>query len=115
MQSTDSLIQDYLAALRILDLEGLSVLGHDASVAYRRRILQRVAQLDKHSSQPAPGHAPNKKPWMHQAHQPIRGAPCASLRSVMPSPGPRVVAPFRCAPLRAESRCRPSAAVVPWR
>ena len=32
MQSTDSLIQDYLAALRILDFEGPSVLGHDATV-----------------------------------------------------------------------------------
>ena len=31
MQSADSLIQDYLAALRILDLEGPSVLGHDAT------------------------------------------------------------------------------------
>jgi hypothetical protein len=58
MQSTDSLIQDYLAALRILDLEGPSVLGHDATVAYRRRLLQRIVQLDKHSSNPLPGQPP---------------------------------------------------------
>ena len=53
MQSIDALIQDYLAALRILDLEGPSVLGPEATVAYRRRLLQRIAQLDKHSSNPA--------------------------------------------------------------
>ena len=39
MQSADSLIQDYLAALRILDLEGPLILGHDATAAYRRRLL----------------------------------------------------------------------------
>jgi hypothetical protein len=60
MQSADSLIQDYLAALRILDLEGPSVLGPETTVAYRRRLLQRVAELDKHSSNPA--QPPNKEP-----------------------------------------------------
>jgi hypothetical protein len=55
MQSADSLIQDYLAALRILDLEGPSVLGHDATAEYRRRLLQRIAELDRHSRNPAPG------------------------------------------------------------
>jgi hypothetical protein len=60
MQSVDSLIQDYLAALRILDLEGPPVLGQDATVAYRRRLLQRVAELDKRSSNPAPGLLPKR-------------------------------------------------------
>jgi hypothetical protein len=58
MQSIDSLIQDYLAALRILDLEGPSVLGHEATVAYRCRLLHRMAELDKRSSNPAPGLPP---------------------------------------------------------
>jgi hypothetical protein len=57
-QSADSLIQDYLVALRVLDLEGPSVLGADATVAYRRRLLQRIAEFDKHSNNPAPGHPP---------------------------------------------------------
>jgi hypothetical protein len=60
MQSADSLIQEYLAALRILDLEGLSVLGPEATVAYRRRLLQRVGELDKQSSNPAPGKPPKR-------------------------------------------------------
>jgi hypothetical protein len=58
MQSVDSLIQDYLAALRVLDLEGPSVLGYEATTAYRRRILQRIAALDRHSSNPASGQPP---------------------------------------------------------
>lgn len=53
MPSTDSLIQDYLAALRVLDLEGASVLGSDVTIAYRRLILERIAALDRHSSDPA--------------------------------------------------------------
>jgi hypothetical protein len=59
-QSTDSLIQDYLTALRILDLEGPSVLGPEATVAYRRRLLQRIAQLDRHAGNPAPGQPPKE-------------------------------------------------------
>jgi hypothetical protein len=55
MQSIDDLIQDYLAALRILDLEGPSVLGPDITVAYRRLLLARIAELDTHSSNHAPG------------------------------------------------------------
>jgi hypothetical protein len=62
MRSIDDLIQDYLAALRILDLEGPSTLGHDLSTTYRRTLLQRIAELDRHISKPAPGHAPNKRP-----------------------------------------------------
>ena len=62
MQSIDDLIQDYLAALRILDLEGPSALGHKTTAAYRRRILDRIAQLDTLSRNPAPGQPPNKKP-----------------------------------------------------
>jgi hypothetical protein len=60
MQSIDDLIQDYLAALRILDLEGPSALGQDTTVAYRRRLLQRIAELDKLSSNPAPGQPPKE-------------------------------------------------------
>jgi hypothetical protein len=60
MQSVDSLIQDYLAALRILDLEGPSILGHDVTVMYRRRLLERIAALDRHSSNPAAGLPPEK-------------------------------------------------------
>jgi hypothetical protein len=59
-QSADALIQDYLAALRILDLEGPSVLGSDATVACRRRILQRIAELDRHAKDPAPGQLPER-------------------------------------------------------
>lgn len=59
MQSIDSLIQDYLAAHRILDLEGPSALGHETTAAYRRRPLQRIVELDPLSSNPAPGHALN--------------------------------------------------------
>jgi hypothetical protein len=62
MQSIDDLIQDYLAALRILDLEGPSILGPDATTAYRRSLLERIAELDKHSSNPTPGQDPNKEP-----------------------------------------------------
>ena len=61
MQSNDSLIQDYVAALRILDLEGPSVIGRDATAALHRRILERIARLGKLSSSPAPG-LPPKKP-----------------------------------------------------
>ena len=60
MQSIDSLIQDYLAALRILDLEGPSVLGHETTATYRRRLLQRIVELAPLSSSPAPGQTPNK-------------------------------------------------------
>jgi hypothetical protein len=60
MRSIDDLIQDYLAALRILDLEGPSVLGSEATVTYRRTLLERIAELDKHSSNPAPGQPPGK-------------------------------------------------------
>jgi hypothetical protein len=57
MQSDDSLIQEYLAALRTLDLEEQSVLRSEVTVAYRRRrLLQRVAELDKRTSIPASGH-----------------------------------------------------------
>ena len=59
MRSIDDLIQDYLAALRILDLEGPSALGPEATVAYRRRLLQRIAELDTLSRNPAPGQPPN--------------------------------------------------------
>jgi hypothetical protein len=52
MQFIDDLIQDYLAALRILDLEGPSVLGRDITVAYRRLLLERIAELDKNASTP---------------------------------------------------------------
>ncbi|WP_348262623.1 hypothetical protein P8935_22860 [Telmatobacter sp. DSM 110680] len=45
MQSINDLIQDYLAALRILDFEGSSVLGSDFTVAYRRLLLARIAEL----------------------------------------------------------------------
>jgi hypothetical protein len=62
MQSNDDLIRDYLAALRILDLEGPSVLGQEATIAYRRRMLQRIALLEKLPSKPAPGQPPNKEP-----------------------------------------------------
>jgi hypothetical protein len=62
MQSIDSLIQDYLAALRVLDLEGATSLGQDTTAAYRRRLLEHIAALDRHSSNPAPGQASNKKP-----------------------------------------------------
>lgn len=55
MPSTDSMIQDYLAALRVLDLEGASALGHEAAAAYRRLLLQRIAELDRHGRNPAPG------------------------------------------------------------
>ena len=60
MRSIDDLIQDYLAALRVLDLEGPSVLGHETTVTYRRRLLQRIAELDRHSSNPAPGQPPKE-------------------------------------------------------
>ena len=53
MQSIDDLIQDYLAALRILDLEGASVLGHEVTVTYRRHLLQRVAKLDEQAPKTA--------------------------------------------------------------
>jgi hypothetical protein len=59
MHSIDDLIQDYLAALRILDLEGPSVLGRDITVAYRRLLLERIAELDRNTSNPTPGKAPN--------------------------------------------------------
>jgi hypothetical protein len=59
MQSNDSLIQDYLTALRILDLEGPSVIGRDATTALHRRILERIAQLDK-ISRPTPEQPPKK-------------------------------------------------------
>ena len=53
-----SQIQENLAALRILDLdldlEGPSVLGPEAAVAYCRRLPQRVAELDKRGRNPAP-------------------------------------------------------------
>lgn len=62
MRSTDDLIQDYLAALRILDLEGPSILGPDAAIANRRSLLERIAELDRHSSNPAPGEAPDRRP-----------------------------------------------------
>jgi hypothetical protein len=62
MQSIDDLIQDYLAALRILDLEGPSALGQDTTAAYRRSLLDSIAELDTLSRNPAPGQAPNKKP-----------------------------------------------------
>ena len=62
MRSIDDLIQDYLAALHVLDLEGPSALGPDVTITYRRRLLQSIAELDKHSSNPAPGNAPNKRP-----------------------------------------------------
>ena len=62
MRSIDDLIQDYLAALRILDLEGPSILGPDAAIAYRRSLLERIAELHRHSSNPAPGQDPNKEP-----------------------------------------------------
>ena len=61
MQSNDDLIRDYLAALRILDLEGPSVLGQKATVAYRRRMLQRIAQLEKLPGSPPPGQPPNQE------------------------------------------------------
>lgn len=54
MRSIDDLIQDYLAALRILDLESPSILGHDATSAYRRSLLERIAELDKHSRAATP-------------------------------------------------------------
>lgn len=60
MQSIDSLIQDYLAALRILDLDGPSILDPKTLLAYRRRLLQRVAELDKQSRNAAPGQPPQE-------------------------------------------------------
>jgi|GEM_PF-3759558 len=54
MQSINDLIPDYLTALRILDLEGASALGHEATRTYRRHLLQRVAKLDEQSSKTAP-------------------------------------------------------------
>ena len=60
MRSIDDLIQDYLAALRILDLEGPSIIGSDATTAYRRSLLERIAEFDKHSSNPAPGQTPKE-------------------------------------------------------
>ncbi len=57
MQSIDDLIQDYLAALRILDLEGPSALDPLATIVYRRRLLHRIAELNPQSSNPAPGPA----------------------------------------------------------
>ena len=56
MQSADDQIQDYLAALRILELEGPNVLGPKITVAYRRLLLQRIADLDSRSRSPARSH-----------------------------------------------------------
>jgi hypothetical protein len=58
VQSIDDLIQDYLAALRILDLEAPAALDPLATIVYRRRLLHRIAELNKLSSNPAPGPAP---------------------------------------------------------
>ena len=84
MQSDDSLIQEYLAALRTLDLEEQSVLRSEVTVAYRRRrLLQRVAELDKRTSIPASGHLAknrrNSPPTFRAACLPV-GAPRTGVR-----------------------------------
>jgi hypothetical protein len=56
------LIQEYLSALRILDLEGPRVLDPLATIVYRRHLLKRVAELDRLSRNPTPGQAPKQKP-----------------------------------------------------
>jgi hypothetical protein len=56
--SPDALIQEYLSALRILDIEGPAILGRDAIAAYRLRLLKRIAELDQQSRNPAPGKPP---------------------------------------------------------
>ena len=60
MKPIDSLIQDYLPALRVLDLEGAFAFGHETTAAYRRVLLHCIAELDVRSRNPAPGPAPNR-------------------------------------------------------
>ena len=54
MPSTDSMIQDYIAALRVLDLEGASVLGSDVTIAYRRLILEEAHRRTRQAQRRPP-------------------------------------------------------------
>ncbi|WP_348262644.1 hypothetical protein P8935_22970 [Telmatobacter sp. DSM 110680] len=60
--SRDALIQEYLSALRILDLEAPHVLDPLATIVYRRHLLKRINELDRLSRNPAPGQDPTRKP-----------------------------------------------------
>jgi hypothetical protein len=54
----DILIQEYLSALRILEVEAPSALDPRTTVVYRRRLLQRIAELGQLSRNSRAGTAP---------------------------------------------------------
>ena len=59
-QDADILIQEYLSALRVLELEAPSALDPQTTIVYRRRLLHRIAELEQLSRNPAPGQPPKR-------------------------------------------------------
>jgi hypothetical protein len=54
--SPKALLREYRIALRILDAECPSPMCRDIIPTYRRRLLQRIAELEELSRNATPGH-----------------------------------------------------------